>query len=635
MSTNLGHICLLISMGLTSVTAIWAPLQCTKLSHRKLAIIESLTVLQALLILTAFMSLVYAYMISDFSVMNVAVNSHTSKPLFYKISAVWGNHEGSMLLWLLVLSGFSAAFAVSAIHQKNFKIRVLASQAWITLGFHMFILLTSNPFIKFESIPLNGLGLNPLLQDPALAFHPPILYIGYVGLSIAFSFAVAGLWQKNIDRDWAKQLKPWCLIPWSFLTFGVTLGSWWAYYELGWGGWWFWDPVENAALMPWLISTALIHSLSLVENQNTFKFLTVFLAILSFGFSLIGTFLVRSGILTSVHSFAVDPARGQFLLVLTILILGYGLMLFLIRARLFKSQIYATFLSLQGTLIFNAWVLCLLTATVFLGTLYPLLLESMTGQQLSVGAPYFNQTFVPLAFPLIVVMGLAPQLSWQGDTPHDLIQKLQIPFIGTMITALTVSYLQRGGPILSIIGISTSIWLFIATLSGAWRTLKDVSYLPLTYAGMAAAHIGVALVIMGMTADIFWKTEHTQILSPGEQIEIAGYTLKLKKVSLVPGQNYQAERATLHLFKNGQFSGILSPEKRYYPLHQVITTKTSIKTRGFSDLYVALGEFQGRNLWSMRFYWHPMVNLIWLGGAVCALGGLMACVGRLRRKNTP
>ncbi|MBL0941701.1 MAG: heme lyase CcmF/NrfE family subunit [Alphaproteobacteria bacterium] len=632
MIANLGYICLLLSAGLTAIIAIWAPLQNPKITPHKIAIIESLSVVQAILVLTAFLVLVYAYSISDFSIMSVALNSHTSTPFFYKISSVWGNHEGSMLLWLLVLSGFTAVFAVSTMQQRLFKIRVLTSQAWIGLGFHLFILLISNPFIKFETIPLNGRGLNPILQDPALAFHPPILYIGYVGLSIAFSFAMAGLWQKNIDQVWAKLLKPWCLIAWSFLTFGVTLGSLWAYYELGWGGWWFWDPVENAALMPWLLATALIHSLSLIEKQNAFKLLTTFLAIMSFGFSLIGTFLVRSGILTSIHSFAVAPARGQFLLLLIMLILGYGLTLFLIQARFLKSPIFATPLSLPGTLIFSTLILSLLTATVFLGTLYPLLLESITGQQLSVGAPYFNQTFVPLAFPLIVVMGFASQLSWQGDTLYAISRKLQIAFITTMITALIVGYWQKGGPILSIASLSAAIWLFIATLSGVWDTFKEVKYLPLTYTGMATAHIGIALVIMGMTVDIFWKTEKTQIVSPGDQIEIAGYTLILKKVSLMPGQNYQAEKAILHLFKDGQFQGILNPEKRYYPLHQVIATETSIKTRKFSDLYIALGEFQGCNRWSMRFYWHPMVNLIWLGGAFCTLGGLLAFVSRLRRK---
>lgn len=631
MIANVGYICLLLSTGLTVLIVLSAPL---KITPRKIAIIESLTVFQAILVLTAFLSLVYAYSISDFSIMNVALNSHTSKPLFYKISGVWGNHEGSILLWLLVLSGFSAVFAVSTMQEGLFKIRVLMSQAWIGLGFHLFILLTSNPFIKFQTIPINGRGLNPMLQDPALAFHPPILYMGYVGLSIAFSFAVAGLWQKNIDQVWAKLLKPWCLIAWSFLTAGVTLGSWWAYYELGWGGWWFWDPVENAALMPWLLATALIHSLSLVEKQNTFKLWAVFLAIMSFGFSLIGTFLVRSGILTSVHSFAVDPARGQFLLLLTILILGYGLILFLIQSRSLKSPILVTAVSLQGTLIFSTLILSLLTATVFLGTLYPLLLESMTGQQLSVGAPYFNQTFAPLAFPLIVVMGFAPQLSWQNDTLYGISRKLQIAFIGTMITALALGYLQKGGPILSIVGLSTSVWLLISTLNGIWYTYHDIKYVPLSYAGMAIAHVGIALVVMGMTVDIFWKTQKTEIISPGDQIEIADYTLILQNVGLMPGPNYQAERATLHLFKNSQFLGTLTPEKRYYPLHQVITTETSIKTRGFSDLYIALGEFQGRNRWSMRFYWHPMVNLIWLGGAFCALGGLLAFVGRVRRKVT-
>jgi cytochrome c-type biogenesis protein CcmF len=632
MIVNLGQICLLTSTILTTIIAIWSTLRCSQVTSHKIAYIESLIVFQALLILTAFLSLVYAYSVSDFSVMNVALNSHTTKPLFYKISGVWGNHEGSMLLWLLVLSGFNAAFAISILHQKTFKIRVLGSQAWITLGFHLFILLTSNPFIKLESIPLNGRGLNPLLQDPALAFHPPILYIGYIGLSIAFSFAIAGLWEKNIDQEWAKLLKPWCLISWSFLIFGITLGSWWAYYELGWGGWWFWDPVENAALIPWLLATALIHSLSLVEQENTFKFLTTLLAIMSFGFTLIGTFLVRSGIITSVHSFAVDPARGQFLLILTILILGYGLILLLLKHRFLRSSTYVIPLSLEGTLIFNILMLCLLTAIVTLGTLYPVLLEFLTGQHLSVGAPYFNQTVVPLVFPLLAIMGLSSHLSWKDNIQLEVIPKLQMAFMGTMITALTVGYLKSGAPILSIIGLSASSWLLISTLNGVWRTIRDIKSLPLTYAGMSMAHIGVAVILMGMTADIFWKREKTETLSPGDQVKIAGHTLKFKKIGLVPGPNYQSEQATLHVFKNGKFYGTLSPEKRYYPLHHIITTKTSIKTQGFSDLYIALGEFQGQNRWLMRFYWHPMVNLIWGGGAFCALGGLLAFAGRLRRK---
>lgn len=632
MIIDLGYGCLILSTAVSAVLAMWASLRCAEATSRKLAIIESLTVFQAFLVLTAFLSLAYAYVVSDFSVMNVALNSHTAKPLFYKISGVWGNHEGSMLLWLLVLSGFSAAFALSRAGFKAFKIRVLASQAWIGLGFHLFILFVSNPFLRFESTPLNGRGLNPLLQDPALAFHPPILYIGYVGLSIAFSFAVAGLWQKRISREWAQLLRPWCLIAWAFLTFGVTLGSRWAYYELGWGGWWFWDPVENAALMPWLVATALIHSLGLVEKQNNFKLMTVLLAIMAFGFSLIGTFLVRSGILTSVHSFAVDPARGQFLFLLTVLILGYGLSLFLMRASSLRRQISVHLLSLQGALIFNCLILCVLTATVFLGTLYPLLLDAVTGKQLSVGAPYFNQTFVPLALPLIIVMGLAPHLSWEGKTWHEVAGKLQITFIATMITALAVGLLKRGGPILSIIGVSVSVWLLVGTLTGMWEKFKEVKFLTFKDNGMALAHMGVALIIMGMTVDIFWKKEKSQVLSPGESMEIAGYKLTLEKVELVPGQNYQAEQATLRVFKGKNFVGALAPEKRYYPLHHVITTETAIKTRGFSDLYLALGEFQGHNRWSLRFYWHPMVNLIWLGGALSAFGGLLAFFGRLQRR---
>jgi cytochrome c-type biogenesis protein CcmF len=587
----------------------------------------------------ALLALMHAYVTSDFTVINVVQNSHTDKPLLYQITGVWGNHEGSMLLWVFMLSLCAAAVALFSDNlPPALRARVLAVQGMIAVGFLLFILLTSNPFLRTFPPPPNGQGLNPVLQDPGLAFHPPFLYLGYVGFSVAFAFAVAALIEGRVDAAWARWVRPWTLASWCALTIGIAMGSWWAYYTLGWGGWWFWDPVENASFMPWLAGTALIHSSIVVEKRDTLKSWTILLAIVTFSLSLVGTFLVRSGVLTSVHAFATDPERGTFILLLLIVAIGGSLTLYAIRAPALKGGGLFAPISREGALVLNNVLLACGCATVFLGTLYPLFLDAVGGPKLSVGFPFFNRTFAPLMVPMIIAVGIGPMLAWKRGDLLGALQRLWVAYIATALVVLVAFYVTYGGPVLAVLGLGMSAWLFAAVLTEfAERirlfrapfgdSIRRALHLPRSSYGMTVAHLGLAVSVAGFAASAYAQ-EAIEILKPGGSISIAGYQLTLEHVDRVPGPNYSADDATIRVTRGGEFVTEMHPERRFFPLQQQTTGETAIRTNLLADLYVALGDSDTAGGWTVRVYWKPLVPWIWIGAVVMAFGGLVSLSDR-------
>jgi len=602
--------------------------------------------LQLALIATSFLALMQAYIVSDFTVLTVWQNSHTAKPLLYKITGVWGNHEGSMLLWVLILAVFGAAVALFGRNlPAGLRARVLAVQAWISIGFLAFILLTSNPFLRTFPPAANGRGLNPLLQDPGLAFHPPMLYMGYVGFSMAFSFAIAALIEGRVDATWARWVRPWTLAAWCFLTAGISLGSWWAYYELGWGGWWFWDPVENVSFMPWLLGTALLHSAVVVEKRDALKAWTILLAILTFSLSLIGTFVVRSGLLSSVHAFATDPERGLFILLLLCLTIGGSLVLFAIRAPALKAGGLFAPISREGGLLLNNLLLSAACATVLLGTLYPLFLEAVTGDKVSVGPPFYNRTFVPIMAPLVLAMAVGPFLSWKRADLAGVLGRLKLGFAATILAAAIALYLQ-GGPVLAVLGMGLAAWLFAGALiewAGRVRlfrvppgeSLRRTWHLPRAAHGMTLAHAGLAIVVAGTVAAANWKAEAVQVMRPGESTDLAGYSYRFDGVAREQGPNYSGERATFTVSRNGRYVTTLYPEKRLYPVQQMPTTEAAIHTTGMADLYAVIGDPDGKGGWTVRIFHEPMVPWMWAGALIMVLGGIMSLSDRRLRVGAP
>jgi cytochrome c-type biogenesis protein CcmF len=587
----------------------------------------------------AMLALMHAYVVSDFSVINVAENSHSDKPLLYKITGVWGNHEGSMLLWVFMLSLCAAAVALFSNNlPPALQARVLAVQGMIAVGFLLFILLTSNPFLRTFPPAPNGNGLNPVLQDPGLAFHPPFLYLGYVGFSVAFAFAVAALLEGRVDAAWARWVRPWTLASWCALTIGIAMGSWWAYYTLGWGGWWFWDPVENASFMPWLVGTALIHSSIVVEKRDTLKSWTILLAIITFSLSLVGTFLVRSGVLTSVHAFATDPQRGTFILLLLIAAIGGSLTLYAIRAPALKGGGLFAPISREGALVLNNVLLSCGCATVFLGTLYPLFLDAVGGPKLSVGFPFFNRTFAPMMVPMIIAVGIGPMLAWKRGDILGALQRLWVAYIATALVLLVAFYVTYGGPVLAVLGFGLAAWLAAAVLTEfAERirlfrvpfgdSLRRAIHLPRSAYGMTFAHFGLAVSVAGFAASAFDK-EAIEILKPGGTIGIAGYELTLEGVTRIPGPNYIADDAAIRVTRDGTLVKVMHPERRFFPLQRQTTSETSIRTDFLSDLYVALGDADEANNWTVRVYWKPLVPWIWIGCVIMAFGGVVSLSDR-------
>ncbi|HEY0422297.1 MAG TPA: heme lyase CcmF/NrfE family subunit, partial [Rhodopila sp.] len=587
----------------------------------------------------AMLALMHAYVTSDFTVINVIENSHTDKPLLYRITGVWGNHEGSMLLWVFMLSLCSAAVALFSDNlPPALRARVLAVQGMIAVGFLLFILVTSNPFLRTFPPAPNGHGLNPVLQDPGLAFHPPFLYLGYVGFSVAFAFAVAALIEGRVDAAWARWVRPWTLASWCALTVGIAMGSWWAYYTLGWGGWWFWDPVENASFMPWLVGTALIHSSIVVEKRDTLKSWTVLLAIITFSLSLVGTFLVRSGVLTSVHAFATDPERGTFILLLLIAAIGGSLTLYAIRAPALKGGGLFAPLSREGALVLNNLLLSCGCATVFLGTLYPLFLDAMNGPKLSVGFPFFNRTFAPMMVPMVIAVGVGPMLAWKRGDLLGALQRLWVAYIATALVVLVMFYLTYGGPVMAVLGLGLAAWLSTAVLTEfAERirlfripladSLRRAINLPRATYGMTIAHFGLAVSVAGFAASAFDK-EAIEILKPGGSIAIAGYELTLEHVDRLQGPNYTADDASIRVTKDGAVVTTMHPERRFFPLRKQTTGETAIRTNLLADLYVALGESDTKGDWTVRVYWKPLVPWIWIGAIIMAFGGVVSLSDR-------
>jgi cytochrome c-type biogenesis protein CcmF len=602
---------------------------------------------QVLMTAFAFGCLTYAYVTSDFSVLNVAQNSHTLKPMLYKISGVWGNHEGSLLLWQLILAVFGAAVALfSAPLPATLRARVLGVQGLIGVGFLLFILLTSNPFERLLPAPLEGKGLNPLLQDPGLAFHPPFLYLGYVGFSVAFSFAIAALIEGRVDPAWARWVRPWTLAAWIFLTIGIAMGSWWAYYELGWGGWWFWDPVENASFMPWLAGTALLHSAVVVEKREALKSWTVLLAIVTFSLSLLGTFLVRSGVLNSVHAFATDPTRGLFILIFLGIVVGGSLALYAWRAPTLTGVGIFAPMSREGALILNNLLLAVATGAVLLGTLYPLALDAISGEKVSVGPAYFNSVFVPLMAPLCAAIAVGPLLAWKRGDLAAALSRLSFAAGAGVIALLIALWLRGDGPWLALLGMALGAWLGLGALtewaariklfSAPWRdSLARAGHLPRSAWGMTVAHLGVAVLILGITVSETWQTEKQQVMRPGETVTVGPVQYHFLGVQPIKGPNYTAMQGRFELLRDGKVVDILLPAQRRYQQPPMETTEAAIRPSIFGDVYAVVGEGDAQRGWAVRLYWKPLVSWIWFGALIMAFGGLLSLSDRRHRVGVP
>jgi cytochrome c-type biogenesis protein CcmF len=606
--------------------------------------------LQCVLIAIAFSALMRSFVVSDFTVVNVVENSHSLKPLLFKVAGTWGSHEGSLLLWTLILAVFGAGVALLGKNiPTSLKARTLSVQAWISIGFLSFMVFTSNPFDRVFPPPMDGNDLNPLLQDVGLAMHPPLLYIGYVGFSIVFSFAVAALIEGRVDPAWARWVRPWTLAAWVALTGGIALGSWWAYYELGWGGWWFWDPVENVSFMPWLLGTALLHSAIVTEKRGAFKSWTILLAILTFSLSLLGTFIVRSGLLTSVHAFAVDPERGVYILGLLVISIGGSLTLYAVRAP--KMELGGLFapISREGGLLINNLLLALATATVLFGTLYPLFLEAVTGDKISVGPPFFNASFIPIMLPLVVMMGIGPFLSWKRADLRGVFDRLKWVAIIAMLSALVVWYIQTKGPVLAVLSMAIAVWLLVATLRewslriklgqvGIEESLDRLRRVPRSAHGMTMAHAGLAVCMFGFVGSSAWKSEEILFVEPGTQVQIAGFDVTFEGTERVQGPNYVAAVGILNVSKNGRAITVLRPERRTYPVAQSQTTEAAIRSTPAGDLYASITEPASEDAggkWTLRILYEPLVGLVWLGSLMLVLGGLLSLSDRRLRVGAP
>ena len=646
MIAELGHFALILALMVALAQSIVPMVGAARRNARMMALAGPAASAQLVLILIAFGALTYAYVVSDFSVYNVVANSNSLQPMLYKVSGVWGNHEGSLLLWVLILALYGAMVALFGDNlPPTLKARVLSVQAIIAVGFLAFLLLTSNPFERIFPAPVDGKDLNPLLQDPGLAFHPPMLYAGYVGLSTAFSFAVAALIEGKVDAAWARWVRPWTLVAWGFLTAGIVLGSWWAYYELGWGGFWFWDPVENASFMPWLIATALLHSAIVVEKRDTLKGWTILLAIIGFSLSLIGTFLVRSGVLTSVHAFATDPERGLFILLLLVVAIGGSLTLFALRAPVMKGGGLFRPISREGGLIMNNLLLSVAAAAVLLGTLYPLFLDVLGAGKVSVGAPFFNSIFSKLYIPLIIVAGIGPFLAWKRGDLAEAKKRLKFAMVASVAIAAIATWLAGDSTLTGFVGIGLATWLAAATVTEfagriklgrvpLGNSLQRAFGLPRSAWGMALAHFGLAVGIAGIIGASLWRTEAIQEMRPGESIEVAGYSFTLDKVENLRGPNYFIEKGIFTVRLDGEIYTVMEPENRTYFVQRRETTEAAIDTTFMKDLYVVLGD-EADGAWVTRIYHNPLVPWMWMGSLIMILGGALSLSDRRLRVGAP
>lgn len=648
MIVEIGHFALILALFVAALQGTLSMIGTHRRDASLMAIAAPAALVQLALVMLSFAALTWAFVTSDFSVLNVAQNSHTAKPMLYKISGVWGNHEGSMLLWALVLALYGGAIAAFGNNLRpSLKVRVLGVQALIATGILAFVLLTSNPFLRLSPAPVNGNGLNPLLQDPGLAFHPPLLYLGYVGLSITFSFAVAALIEGRVDTAWARWVRPWTLAAWGFLTAGIVLGSWWAYYELGWGGWWFWDPVENASFMPWLAATALLHSAIVSEKRDTLKSWTIFLAIIAFALSLLGTFLVRSGVITSVHAFASDPTRGVFILLLLVVTIGGAFALFAWRGPSLKGSGLFQPISREGGLLLNNFLLMVAAVSILLGTLYPLFIDVLELGKVSVGAPYFESVFIPMMIPMILVMGIAPFLKWKRGNISSASGQLKITAVITVIGGgLSWMIIDRASA-LAAFGTTLAIWLFVATLielAGRIKlfrvpfsdSIKRLLRQPRASWGMTLAHAGLAIAIAGMTASSAWRVEKIQVMKFGDSVDVAGYTYTLNSVNEFLGPNYKATRGRFSVTRGDSFSLVLQPEKRVYSTRGMSTTEAAIHPTFLGDLYAVVGDRDKKSGgYITRLYFNPLVPWMWAGSLIMVLGAGISLSDRRHRIGAP
>ncbi|GAB5458942.1 MAG: heme lyase CcmF/NrfE family subunit [Henriciella sp.] len=640
MLAEIGQIALVLAFILSGLQ-VWFGLHGAYIRDRRyMALSERAAIAQGALCLLAFAILVTLFMTSDFSVKLVAAHSHTSKPMLYKFSGTWGNHEGSMLLWVLIMTLFGACMVwLGQTLPATLRARALAVQGLVGAGFIAFLIFTSNPFERLLPAAVDGVGLNPLLQDPGLAFHPPFLYVGYVGFSVAFSFAVAALIEGRVDALWARWVRPWVLLSWSFLTIGIAMGSLWAYYELGWGGWWFWDPVENVSFMPWLAGTALLHSTLVAQARGSFVRWTLLLAITTFSLSLVGTFIVRSGVLTSVHAFAVDPDRGVFILGLLILSTGGALALYALRSGKIEHGTGFELESREASLALNNILIVCATATVFLGTFYPLIIDAVSGNRITVGPPYFNMTFAPIMSVLIIFMAVGPLLKWRSDSLQRIGRTLAVMAICALIVAGLTVLLGKG--VLGAIGLALAAWLIVGSvanyagkikLGDAERTAGNIwrrwRKLPSAAHGFLLAHVGLAVTVIGITGMSVWATESVDRIKPGEAITISGYSFELRDVRDLRGPNYVAEAALIDISRNGQEVGVLQAERRFYPVEQNTTTEGAMNIKAGRILFAALGEGAPETGWIVRVYYHPLVIFIWTGALIMAFGGFVSLADR-------
>jgi cytochrome c-type biogenesis protein CcmF len=601
------------------------------MTHDVMTAVRPVAIVQGALALLAMLLLITVFARSDMSVLLVVENSHSAKPMLYKIAGAWGNHEGSMLLWVTILGIAGAAVAiVERSLPARTLVATLGAQAAIALGFYAFLLFSSNPFARIDPAPADGNGLNPLLQDPGLAFHPPTLYIGYVGISIAFSFAVGAMITRDVGPAFARAMRPWVLGAWIFLTLGITAGSYWAYYELGWGGWWFWDPVENASLMPWLAATALLHSVTVLATRDGLRAWTLMLAVVAFSMSMIGTFLVRSGILTSVHAFAVDPTRGSFILALLAIYIGGALLLFALRVGTVRQGNTFDFVSREGALIANNLLLTVILGIVVIGTLYPIVAAAF-GTQLSVGAPFFDKAAGPVALVLIAVMAAGPMLRWRRDSGAAVLQRMTWPVAAAGIVLILLATFGGGVALLPLLGLALAAGLAVASVAPLWG--RNLRRTPLFTYGMVVSHLGIAVSLAGMACDTSFTQATLVAARVGEPQRVGPFTVTLDGIKPVVGPNWSALEARLSARRSdGGSVFYLRPQSRFFANPVTVTSESAIATRWDGQLYTVLGEPDGTGRWQLRLWWKPFVTLIWAGGALVAIGGALSLLGRWRRE---
>ena len=632
MIPELGHAALIVALQLALLQGFFGLAGAWRDNPGWMAMARGASAGQMLCVLLGFLALAWSFAVNDFSVMNVADHSSRHLPLEYRLTATWGSHEGSFLLWTLLLSGWTLAVVFQGQQlPADLHARVIGILGLLSFFFLAYLLFTSNPFMRLHPPPANGSDLNPLLQDPGMILHPPLLYMGYVGFSVAFTFAIAALISGRLDAAWARWARPWTLMAWTFLTLGIMIGSWWAYYELGWGGWWFWDPSENASLMPWLAGTALLHSLMATEQRNALRVWTVLLALLAFSLSLIGTFLVRSGVLSSVHAFALDPLRGLFILVFLCILIGTSLFLFAKRAGNIKSVSQFHMVSRESALLTGNVLLLAALATVLLGTLYPLILDAFGGGKISVGPPYFNAVFVPMMVPVLLLLGLAPRMRWGEASLTDVLKQVRWQAVTAVAIGLAVPLALGDWRWQAALGLALAAWVILTTVTGLLARRQSSGGLPLSAWGMGTAHVGLAVGIIGMGLVSAYQSEKTVAMKAGDVAQLGAYEFVYQGAQEVPGPNYSAMRGTLELKKNGQALGTLLPEKRIYARSKMTMTEAAIRYGFAGDVYVAMGEPLPDGVWSMQLYLKPFVGWLWGGALLMATGGILAAMGARRK----